>query len=116
MTWAAPLRINSDWRVYLGQRILSNGTVERVKLLSGLSNLNVRFDFDSVSAVPTEFVLDGDLHAPGTVYSIDGSMPVDLLPTGLRPECHARDRCRGRGWRSYIYLPGGTVNAEKDRR
>src|SRR4029079_5894815 len=114
--WQSTLFINDDWRAYLGQRILSDNSVERVKLLSGLSNLNVRFHFDSDSAVPTEFIIDGDLHAPGAHYTIDGQQP----PGYEVPVLHALNSTIGLdvvidGYRDpddlYIYLPGGTVDA-----
>ncbi len=129
-SWQSMLRIDGDWQAFFGQRIHTNGTVERVKLLNDLSNLFVMFNYDSDSAVPTQFVIDGDLHAPGAVYGIGSTRLVTgaaaALSVALQDELASGARIyvenQTIGLQTaffglthpddiFIYLPGGTVNA-----
>ena len=106
--WQVPVLAKDDWAVYLGQRILTDGTVQRTKHLAGLSNIAVTLDFQTSSAAATDFVIDGDLDAPGVQYEVGGSglqivnetVNLSVAISGYREPDQA-----------YVYIPGGTVDA-----
>ncbi len=130
-SWQSMLRMDGDWQAFFGQQILTNGTVKRVKLLDDLSNLFVMFNFKSDSAVPTQFVIDGDLHAPDAVYAIGSNQPqtgaAAALSDALKFELagslriYVENQTIGLQTAFYgltnpddifIHLPGGMVNAD----
>ena len=107
--WRVPITANDDWAIYLGQRILPNGTVTRTKHLGGLSNVLLTLDFGSSSATTTDVVFDGDLDASGAQYNIGGDGILDITNQTVSLEAKIAG-FRGQD-HLYVYMPGATVNA-----
>ena len=66
---------NDEWRLcrFLGPTINADGTVERLKHLTGIANVSFVIDqTEPIDDDGTNFVFDGDLDPAGAVYTIDG--------------------------------------------
>ncbi|HEY1600964.1 MAG TPA: putative Ig domain-containing protein [Pirellulales bacterium] len=111
------IQINGDFNLYLGRRLNPDGTSVRLKSLAPISNVQIIFNFhtdDPDNNDGTETIFDGDLDPAGAAYSISGGLMdgagklnienvtenLDVLIENYR----ANDL-------AYIYLPGGTVDA-----
>ncbi len=123
--------ITGDFDLYLGRRINPNGTTERTKRLSPISNVQIVFNFSSVDNDGTNTIFDGDLDPAGAQYSISGgsagdsSLPVQvdyvhMQINPITPFLEADNQTLGIsvtifGYRdqdeAYVYLPGGSVDA-----
>ena len=115
VTWSVDTATNGDFAIYLGQRLDADGTVERLKHLTGVANVSFIVNLNHPIDDGTTFVFDGDLDPAGAVYSIDGgpnsgagklhitnkTENLDVLIENYRPQDQA-----------YIYLPGGSVTAD----
>ncbi len=115
VAWSVDTTTNGDFAIYLGQRLHADGTVERLKHLTGVANVSFTVNLVQPIDDGTTFVFDGDLDPAGAVYTIDGG-PMDgagklhitnqtedleVLIEHYRPQDQA-----------YIYLPGGSVTAD----
>ena len=112
------IQINGDFNLYLGRRLNPDGTSVRLKSLAPISNVQIVFNFhtdDPDLDDGTETIFDGDLDPAGTAYTIDGG------PMGSAGKLHITNTTENlevliEGYRpkdlAYIYLPGGTVDAD----
>lgn len=114
-TWAVPLALIGNFSLFAGQRIHSNGTVERLKRLL---NINAAVTLDYQGNGPSQMVLDGDLDAPGAQYVVNAVRPVP--PSPERPHFIVNNQTVGLnvkiyGYQQvdtiYVYMPGATVNS-----
>src|SRR3954451_17400689 len=103
-TWAVPIALIGNFSVFAGQRINSNGTVDRLKRLL---NIHSAITLQYHGNAPSQIVFDGDLDAPGAHYSIPSGSSVSNDTVGLSVSVS--------GYRAvdtfYIYMPGATVDA-----
>ena len=67
--WAVPMTLDGDLALYLGQKLHSDGTVERVE---HLTNVQTSFILNHSGSPATQVVLDAALDAPGATYSMVG--------------------------------------------
>lgn len=104
--------INGDFDLYLGRRLEPDGAIEREKHLPPISNVRIVMNFKTVISDYASTIFDGDLDSPDTTYQIDGlnnlhivnqTIGLDVTINKYRPQDQV-----------YVYLPGGTVNADLD--
>ncbi|MGH7134740.1 MAG: hypothetical protein ACREHD_03310, partial [Pirellulales bacterium] len=107
--------INGDFDLYLGRRLDPDGESEREKHLPPISNVTIVMNFTTVLSDYASTIFDGDLDSPDTTYDINGkinesnenlhianeTIGLDMTIYGYRPQDQV-----------YVYLPGGTVNAD----
>ncbi len=118
VTWSAATNaINGDFGMFLGQRLHPDGSVERVKHLTGIANVQFVMTFvPQLDTAGTNVVFDGDADAAGAAYTITGGPPplsagaLDITNTTQHLDVvienyRAQDQ-------AYIYLPGGSVTAD----
>ena len=109
-TWAVPLALIGNFSLFAGQRIYSNGTVERLKRLA---NINAAVSLIYMGNGPSQVVLDGEIDPPDAQYTIDGrgvlhalnqTVGLDVVITGYREVDTL-----------YIYMTGASVAANLQR-
>ena len=65
--WAVPLILMGNLAFFAGQKLHTDGTVERVKRLN---QVNATVTLYYAGTAPSQVVLDGDLDAPGAQYTL----------------------------------------------
>ncbi len=106
--WTKPLTLNGDFSLYLGERRLNGGAVQRVQHLTGLANVPITLNFSTAINGGTDIAFDGDLDPAGASYTIDGigNMHVVNQTLGLSVTIN--------GYRDqdsiHLRLPGGSVD------
>ena len=108
--WSVPLTLNGNFSLYLGQRLLADGTVDRVK---SLTQVGVPVVMNFAGSAATEIVLDAALDAPGAQYTMgntlhDPNLLVSNLTVGLGMTLNGlrlSDTVR-------FYISGATVNGD----
>ena len=61
VAWSVDTSTNGDFAIYLGQRLHPDGTVERLKHLTGVANVSFTVNLVQPIDAGTNFVFDGDL-------------------------------------------------------
>ena len=110
--WTRPLTLNGDFAMYLGQRRLGGGAVQRVEHLTGLADVPITMNFSTVIGGGTNVVFDGDLDPAGASYTIDGNGNLHVIhqTVGLSVTINGfRDQDE-----IHLRLPGGGVHANLD--
>jgi hypothetical protein len=106
---AAPINVNGDFTLYLGWRLLHDGTITKPETLQALP-VAVTVNFTTLSSAGTEVMLDGNLDPAGAAYTIGGlgnlaianqTVGLSVTINGFRVQDDASVR-----------LPGGAVNAD----
>ena len=111
-TWAVPLRLFGNFSLFAGQRIYSNGTVERLKRLLNIhSDVALKYQGNGTS----QMVLDGDLDAPGVQYVVNAVRPPVLPPNLVVNNLTFGLNVTVYGYKQvdtiYVYMPGATVDS-----
>jgi hypothetical protein len=107
--WTKPLTLNGDFAMYLGQRLTSGATVQRIEHLTGLANVPITLNFSTSLGNGTDVVFDGGLDPAGASYTIDGvgNLHVVNETVGLGVTISGyRDQDE-----IHLRLPGGSVSA-----
>ena len=79
--------INGDFDLYLGERLEPDGTSEREKHLTPISNVKITLNFTTVISGYASTIFDGDLDSADTIVQIDGAGNLQFVNETDRSGC-----------------------------